>query len=205
MLWVLVVQTVSKVGLRLNFAVTRMTTFLVAMTDEERGDDPVALIRRLPKNCILIFRHYTIPARRQLAGEVVRACRRRGVRCLIAGDIALARQHKADGVHFPEYQLRRLPVRRFMPTGWITTAAAHSQKSIRLVDRLGLTAALLSPVFPSASHPAGRALGILRFATICHRTNVPVIALGGVDAGQLNRLRKAGASGVAGISLFYKQ
>jgi len=196
------VQTVSNVGRMLNFAIARGSLIFIAMTDEGRGGDPLNMIRLLPKNSILIFRHYTDPSREQLAHKIVRACKRAGVRCLIAGDVGLARKCKSDGVHFPEYQLGRLSVRRFMPTHWITTGAAHTQKSVRRIGALGLAAALLSPVFASKSHPEARALGIWQFAAISHRTRVPVIALGGVSVDRLRRLRLAGAHGIAGISLF---
>jgi len=199
------VQTVSNVGRGLNFAIARGLLILIAMTDEDRGGDPFDMVRQLPKNSILIFRHYTDPTRVQLAHQIVRACRRAGVYCLIAGDIGLARKSKSDGVHFPEHQLGRLPVRRFMPTQWITTGAAHNHKSIRRIEVLGLDAALLSPVFSSKSHPGAKALGIWKFTVISRRAEVPVIALGGVRVDHLRRLRLAGASGVAGIGLFSGQ
>ena len=198
------VQTISKDGRGLNFTVARGQMILVAMTDEVRGDSPFDMIRNLPKNSILIFRHYTDPNREQLALRVVRACRRAKVRCLIAGDVHLARKCKSDGLHFPEYRLGRLPVRRFMPVHWITTGAAHNLKSVRLIERLGLDAALLSPVYASLSHPGAKTLGTRKFTAICRRTNLPVIALGGISAGHFRRLRHAGAQGVAGISLFSK-
>jgi len=199
------VQTVSNVERGLNFAIAREPLILIAMTDENRGGDPLEMIRRLPKNSVLIFRHYSDPAREQLARQVVRACRTAGAYCLVAGDISLARKSKSDGVHFPEHQLRRLPVRRFMPPRWITTGAAHNHRNVRRVEALGLDAALLSPIFASKSHPGVRALGIWNFAVISRRVGVPVIALGGVSTDRLRRLRLAGASGVAGISLFSRQ
>jgi len=196
------VRTVPNVGHGLNFTIARGPLILIAMTDEDRGGDPIELVQQLPKNSILIFRHYTDPAREQLAHQIVRACRGAGVYCLIAGDIALARKCKSDGVHFPEYQLGRLAVRRFMPTQWITTGAAHNHKSARRIEALGLDAALLSPVFASKSHPGAVALGIWQFATISRYVSIPVIALGGVSPDRLRRLRLAGAHGIAGISLF---
>jgi len=197
--------TVSNVGHGLNFAIVRGPLTLIAMTDEGRGGDPLDMIRQLPKNSFLIFRHYTDPAREHLAHKIVRACRRAGVRCLIAGDINLARKCNSDGVHFPEHQLSRLSVRRFMPPHWITTGAAHDHKSVRRIEALGLDAALLSLVFTSASHPGAKALGIWKFAAISRRAGVAVIALGGISADRLRRLRLAGAHGIAGISLFSGQ
>jgi len=175
---------------------------VIAMTDENRGDNPLTMIKRLPKNSILIFRHYADPNRMQLATDVVRACRKQNVRCLIAGDFRLAHRCRADGVHVPEYQLRRCPHRRFAPAHWIMTGAAHNEKSVRLIQQMGFDAGLLSPVFDTPSHPNARALGLVTFSAICHRSTVPVIALGGVRAARLLRLQKAGASGIAGIGLF---
>jgi len=193
--------TIPNSGRGLNFAVARGPLIFIAMTDEGRGE-PFEMIRRLPRNSLLIFRHYTDPERERLARRVILACRQAGVRCLVAGDSRLARKCKADGVHFPEFQLSRLAVRRFMPTRWVTTGAAHGLKSVKQIEKLGLDAALLSPVFASDSHPGARPLGIGRFAAISRRAGVPVAALGGVNHLQVRRLQLAGASAIAGISLF---
>jgi len=172
------------------------------MTDETRSGQLTGVIERMPKDSVLIFRHYGITDRALAARQVVRACHKRHIRCLIAADALLARRCKADGVHLPEHMLRGAPVRRFAPIGWWVTGAAHCRASVRRAQSRNLTAVLLSPVFASRSHPEGKLLGTLAFATIAHSTRIPLIALGGVHPHHFRRLAAAGACGVAGIDLF---
>lgn len=198
-------ETLAKLDLRLNFPVTRSSRkspSLFAMTDEVRAADPFPLIERLPKGAALIFRHYAHPSRAELAARVVSASRQAGLRCLIAGDAEIARKCGADGLHLPEYQVLQPRYFGFRPKNWLITGAAHTVKSMRRAEKLGLDAVLISPVFPTASHPGGKALGLMNFARLCHDTTAPVIALGGINSEQARRLRLAGAAGLAGISLF---
>ena len=48
--------------------------------------------------------------------------------------------------------------------------------------RAGADAAVLGPVFASASHPAAPSLGASRFAALVRASPLPVYALGGIDA-----------------------
>ena len=81
-------------------------------------------------------------------------------------------------------------------------AAADMAKSLALAARPFGVTVLLSPVFATRSHEDTAALGMMRFAAICQATNLPVIALGGISAGRVRRVLRAGAAGVAGIGLF---
>jgi thiamine-phosphate pyrophosphorylase len=79
--------------------------------------------------------------------------------------------------------LRRKP-------GWIIIAAAHSEPELRAAWLTGADAALLSPVFATASHPSARTLGVIRFARLAVSTAMPVYALGGVTLSSQKRLSK---------------
>jgi thiamine-phosphate pyrophosphorylase len=54
-------------------------------------------------------------------------------------------------------------------------------------------------VFPTASHPGAPHLGAVRFAALARSTEMPVYALGGIDAENVMRLRQAGIAGIAAI------
>ncbi len=168
------------------------------MTDERRLPDPVAAVEALPRGSAVILRHYTAPGRHLLARRLAAVCAVRGIRLLIGGDAGLAQAVGAQGVHLPEYLARRGACPRRRP-GWLVTAAAHSPAALCRAARAGADAALLSPVFPTASHPGVPPLGPWRFAAWCRRSPIPVYALGGVSAANARRLILAGAVGLAGI------
>ena len=60
-------------------------------------------------------------------------------------------------------------------------------------------AAVLGPVFASASHPAAPSLGASRFAALVRASPLPVYALGGIDAAAAQRIARSGAVGIAAI------
>ena len=82
----------------------------------------------------------------------------------------------------------------------LITAAAHGSRALRAAARAGVDAAVLSPVFATASHPDARPLGPLRFRRLADQCGVPVYALGGVTAATAKALKNSGAVGIAAIS-----
>jgi thiamine-phosphate pyrophosphorylase len=73
---------------------------------------------------------------------------------------------------------------------------AHSLREVAVARRARADAIVLSPVFPTRSHPGATALGPLRFRLLATRAGTPVIALGGMDA---RRARRIGARRWAAI------
>ena len=184
----------------------RLLPRLILMTDSVRLPDPLSAIVRLPRGSAVILRHYDDGApdgttREALARRLLADCRRCGVLLLIAGDAQLAAAIGADGLHLPEHQLRHGPRRwrLWRRPLWIVTAAAHGPAALCQARCAGADAALLSPVFPTASHPGAATLGPLRFARLAGATPMPVYAVGGISGTAARRLRGAQPAGFAGI------
>ena len=182
---------------------------LILMTDDARHPDPLPTIDALPAGSAVIFRHYGAPDRTALARKVVKHAQAREVRVLVAGDPRLAVKVGADGLHLPEALARRGPgvwrAWRALREGWLITAAAHSPAALRRADAAGADAVLLSPVFPTKSHPGAAPLGSLRFRILCASSRLPVYALGGVTKATARRLKGSGAVGFAGIGFLSGQ
>ncbi|NKD55583.1 MULTISPECIES: thiamine phosphate synthase [unclassified Haematospirillum] len=176
--------------------------WLVFMTDPRVGD-PVAIVRRLPPGSAVILRHYDDRFRSDLALRLRDATQKRDIRLLVAADHALAVACAADGVHLPEGLLRRALCSELVDwrrAGGLVTAAVHSHQALVMAGSFGVDAALVSPVFPTVSHPGAAALGVFRFRALVQRSRVPVLALGGISASTLPRLYGSGAWGVAAVS-----
>lgn len=189
------------------------------LTDEARTPDPVATARTLPPGTGVIFRHYNHPDRRRIGCELRDICRSRGQVFLVAGDIGLARDLGADGIHLPERDLmraRRLPA----SNRWIVTAATHSRHAIQRAALICADAVLVSPIFATASHPAsgpgvgglgvGRSgaggLGVHRLARLVKGlpAGPAIYALGGLNERNIRKL-PPGIDGIAAIGLFLKE
>jgi len=170
------------------------------LSDTLRLPDPRNAILRLPAGSGFIFRHYDQPGREAMARELLRLCRKRRIMFLLAGDWRMALRVAADGVHFPEGLAHQAGAMRRVKPDALVTVAAHGLRSMHLARHFGADAILLSPVFATQSHPGGAVLGPARFARAAHRFSVPVIALGGLNRGNVRRLKGGGAAGIAGIS-----
>ena len=81
----------------------------------------------------------------------------------------------------------------------MVTAAAHSLPAALRARRAGVQAIVVSPVFPSASPSAGRAMGPLILARLVRGARMPAYALGGVDADNVKKLKMTGVAGVASV------
>jgi len=156
------------------------------MTDERQGDGLLPAVARLPAGAGIVFRHYSLAevARRDLFDRVKAAAP--GL-VLLAGPAAEARAWGADGSHG-----------RGRGRG-LRSAPVHSRAEIRLAEGHGAALLFLSPVFATSSHPDARPLGLARFAWLARRTDLPVIALGGMNEARGRRLASFGAYGWAGI------
>ncbi len=164
-------------------------------TDLGRVPDPLAAMRHLPPGSIVILRDGDHPDRAGWAAQLRLATRDAGHLLLIANDRALARRVAADGLHLSEARLGSID-----PFG-LTSAACHSLGAIRRAEKAGADLVLLSPVFPTESHPGGRTLGLHRARALADATPLPVFAMGGVTPSRTAMLGSAFA-GFAAIGAF---
>lgn len=152
------------------------------MTDDVRLPDPLGAARALPRGSLVIVRAIDRGARTQLATRMMALSRTRDLIVLIAADAALASTVEADGLHLPEAHMRDALHWRALRPRWLVTVAAHSLCGLMRAHAAGADAAILSPVFATASHPQAPTLGPLRLRALARQSPVPVYALGGVDA-----------------------
>lgn len=166
------------------------------MTDPERGGDPLAAAAGLPRGAAVILRHDSAPGRAELASRLGRLCRARGLVLLVARDAPLALRLRA-GLHLADGMAPPAPWR--LHGRGLLTAAAHGRAGLARARRMGADLALLSPLFPTASHPGARPLGTVRFARLARQAGVPVAALGGLTGARVAAASRAGAVAVAAV------
>jgi thiamine-phosphate pyrophosphorylase len=155
------------------------------MTDQGLGDALWAAIERVPHGGGVVLRHHR--SDRAFGERVAARCAARGLMLAVAGDVVLARQLGAAIIHNPESEAGGLLVSR----------SAHSLVESRAARDADLV--FVSPVYPSASHPAREALGLQRALELADVAGVPAIALGGLNANRGGQAISAGFHGWAGI------
>lgn len=131
--------------------------------------------------------------RRAFAVKVIERARAAGARVYLNDDIDVARE-LGCGVHLTAARLQAQARTPDIPCA----ASCHTADELQQAERLGLDFALLGPVQPTASHPGAATLGWDGLATLLERGwSIPVFALGGLQAADLEQARLAGAHGIA--------
>ncbi len=133
------------------------------------------------------------------ARKIAGLCHRYGAKLLLNADPAWVPACGADGAHLNSRRLGEWQERPLGKEYWIG-ASCHDASELKQAARLGADFAVLSPVAPTASHPEAVPLGWDTFTQLCAAAALPVYALGGMRAQDLDRARRAGARGLAMVS-----
>jgi len=137
--------------------------------------------------------------------EIVGIARRRlppQVRLLVNGRADVALAAGADGVHLPAAGLPVAALRERFGPELMIGRSTHAPEEVAAARDAGADYVTFGPVYPTPSKAAyGPPPGLdgLRRAVA---SGLPVLALGGVDAGRLEEVAAAGAAGAAGIRVF---
>jgi thiamine-phosphate pyrophosphorylase len=164
------------------------------VTDQRNDERLEWALRRLPRGSGLVFRHYHLDpqARRARFDALARIARARGHVVVLAGTVSEARRWGAHGSYGAPASLAR---GQALPR----LVAAHSLREIGWAQRQRADAILLSPVFPTRSHPGSATLGPIRFRLLARHALVPVIALGGMNHPRANSLKWKKWAAIDGI------
>ncbi|MDE2406203.1 MAG: thiamine phosphate synthase, partial [Sphingomonadales bacterium] len=103
------------------------------------------------------------------------------------------RAWRADGAYGPPARLASGP-------RLLRLATAHDLRELAAARRARADAVLLSPVFPTRSHPGAATLGPQRFRALATRAGLPVIALGGMTAPRARALGVHHWAAIDGLS-----
>lgn len=139
----------------------------------------------------------------QLTSRVVAMAQPSGARVLVNDRLDVALACGAHGVHLPGCSVAPQILRAIAPPGFLIGVSAHSVADLRQADGEGADFAVFSPIFPPISKvTSGRSLGLEKLRTGVCSVTIPVLALGGITQQNAAECVKAGAAGIAGISLF---
>lgn len=164
----------------------------ILLVSDARNDAALeTLLKRLPRGSGLIYRHYHLsPAERRARFAVLRrSAKRRGHSLFLSADARTAWAWRADGCYG---SAKKLAAGRALPR----LVTAHSLRELRAARA---DAFVLSPVFPTRSHPGAKTLGPARFRLLASLANAPAIALGGMTPRRAATLRPAAWAAIDGL------
>lgn len=137
------------------------------------------------------------------AESVIAAVRPRGAAVVVNDRVDVALASGADGVHLGRDDLPIAAARRLGPD-LLIGATCRDAEQARLAAADGADYAGFGPVFTTTSKdglPAPLGIEAIRAAAGI----LPLVAIGGIDAGTAGSVRAAGAAGVAVIGAIWRQ
>ena len=141
--------------------------------------------------------------REEQAFAIARLRAARGALYIVNDDPALATRVDADGVHIGEDDAVIASARELIgPDRIIGVSCYNDFERARAAVEAGADYVAFGSFFPSSTKPAARRAGtdLLRRA---QALGVPVVAIGGIDAGNARTLIDAGADAVALVSAIF--
>ena len=148
------------------------------------------------------LREKDLPAADLLAlAERLRAVTRLGRALFLVNDqLDVALACAADGVHLPEQGLTVAVARRLAGDGFIIGRSVHGVAEAVRAQEEGADYVQVGPIFASRSHPGQPVAGLGLLEAVAARVTIPILAVGGITAANVDQAMAAGASGAAVIS-----
>ena len=170
------------------------------------GEDPLPRIERAVAAGVdlIQLREREQSARELLALAKAAAalCRGSKTRLLVNDRLEIALAAGADGLHVPSHGLPVAEVRGRFPE-LLLGASCHTVEEVRRAEEGGANFVVFGPVFETASKRTyGPPVGVEKLMHAAQAAKIPVLALGGVTLENAGGCLRAGAAGIAAISLF---
>ena len=139
----------------------------------------------------------------QEAKELCALCRRYGVPFIVNDNVEIAIACGADGIHVGQEDLAAGEVRRRVGENMILGVSVHTvEEAYQAVwdgaDYLGLGA-----VFPTSTKTDVEQMPNETLRAICDAVDVPIVAIGGINRGNILKLAGSGVDGVALVSAIF--
>ncbi len=129
---------------------------------------------------------------------------RYGAKLFINDRIDVALAVNADGVHLGGHSLPTAAVRKILGPEFLVGVSTHSITEIHDATEQGADFVTFGPVYATPSKSGyGPPRGVAALSEACRQASLPVFALGGVTPEKADKVRRAGASGIAVISAVF--
>ena len=134
------------------------------------------------------------------ARAVRELCRERGALFIANDHIDLALVLDADGVHLGQRDLPAPAARKLAPPGFIVGVSTNNVDEARQAHRHGASYIAVGSIFPTSTKDLTRSASPERLHEVKAAADLPVVAIGGINAGNIDEVLAAGADAVAVIS-----
>jgi len=130
-------------------------------------------------------------------------CARYKVPLIINDNVSVALKADADGVHVGQSDLDAADVRGLIGPDKILGVSAHSLDEALLAVKHGADYLGVGAAFATGSKTDVNVISHGIYREICSNVEIPVVAIGGIDADNIAELKGSGISGAAVISAVF--
>jgi len=139
----------------------------------------------------------------RLVSSCVEAVRGTRARVLVNDRLDVALAAGAHGVHLRADSFGARRARAAVPPPFLIGRSVHSlAEAVAATEEGAADYLIFGTVFETRSKPGQTAAGLAGLASVAAATRLPVLAIGGITAARIPEVLAAGASGVAGITMF---
>ncbi len=132
--------------------------------------------------------------------EIARLVRATDARLLVNDRVDVALAVRAHGAHLAARSLPPAVARSLLESWQLLGVSVHSVDAAVAAARAGADYVTFGHVFPTWSHPGEPERGIAALAAVVDAVDVPVLAIGGIDAQRVGDVLATGCAGIAVIS-----
>lgn len=145
------------------------------------------------------------PALVKLAKPILALCRDAAIPCLINDDVYAAKQLGADGIHVGQSDMNISEARRILGEIAIIGTSAHNVAEAVRAEKQGANYIGCGAVFPSGTKTDTTPLSSEELCKIRRAVSIPVVAIGGITADNVQALSGTGIDGIAVVSALFAQ
>lgn len=139
----------------------------------------------------------------QEAKDICALCHRYGVPFIVNDNVDVAIACQADGIHVGQEDMAAGEVRRRVGDAMLLGVSVHTVEEARRAVRDGADYLGLGAVFPTSTKTDVEQMTNETLRAICDAVDVPVVAIGGINRGNLLKLSGSGVDGVALVSAIF--
>ncbi|NBJ02370.1 thiamine phosphate synthase [Lachnospiraceae bacterium] len=139
----------------------------------------------------------------QEAKDICALCHRYGVPFIVNDNVDVAIACQADGIHVGQEDMAAGEVRRRVGDAMLLGVSVHTVEEARRAVRNGADYLGLGAVFPTSTKTDVDQMTNETLCAICDAVDVPVVAIGGINRGNLLKLSGSGVDGVALVSAIF--